>query len=164
MNTSFRAAPWADVLYACDNTWWQEYFPEVATGFKGAELWTVAPGARNAFKISWVHGAKMRGLSRKPGEINTGMNSGYQAIGLAHMWGAKKILLLGYDMQRTGGRVHWHADHPRKLGNGGRFSDWAVEMGYLASDALKIGVEIINCSRQTALRCFPRSTIQEQLP
>lgn len=127
-------------------------------------MWTCAPAARNQYKIHFVYGGKMRGLSRKPGEISTGMNSGYQAIGLAHMWGAKKILLLGYDFQRTQGRAHWHADHPRKLGNGGRFSDWIVEMHYLASDAIELGIEIINCSRATALRCFPRSTIQEQLP
>jgi hypothetical protein len=163
VNTSFRLAPWADVLYACDASWWTEYFREAASVIGAAEMWTCANRARDQFHINYVRGVHMKGLSKKEGSISTGYNSGYQAIGLAHMWGAARVLLLGYDMMRTAGRTHWHADHPRKLGNGGRFNEWCKEMNALAGDAKQIGLEIINCSRKTALTCFPRSTIQEAL-
>jgi hypothetical protein len=163
VNTSFRLAPWADVLHACDAGWWTHYFAEAVGVMGTAERWTCAARARDQFHLNYIVGSRVKGLSKKPDQIHTGGNSGYQAIGLAHLWGAKRILLLGYDMMRSGGRTHWHADHPSRLGNGGRFHEWCKEMNALASDAKQIGLEIINCSRKTALTCFPRSTIQEAL-
>lgn len=151
------------MLYACDASWWIEYFKEAAATVGAAEMWTCANRARDQFRITYIFGAQGKGLSKRTDQIITGFNSGYQAIGLAHLWGAKRVLLLGYDMMRTGGKTHWHGDHPRKLGNGGRFHEWVKEMSPLAADAKAAGMEIINCSRKTALNCFPRSTIQEAL-
>lgn len=163
VNTSFRLAPWADILYACDQPWWLHYFPEVARAFKGEEMWTISRPVAQQFRIDYVFGNVGQGLSKSDKQINTGLNSGYQAIGLAHMWGCKRILLLGFDFQRTKGRVHWHPDHPNKLGNGGRFASWVKEMSHLADDAKRAGLDIVNCSRDTALRCFRRSTIEVEL-
>lgn len=158
-------APWADVLYACDDAWWLHYFAEVATTFKGAELWTTAARARDQFKLNYIFGARGGGLSGETHSITAGSNSGFQAIGLAYHFGCKRILLLGYDMARNGGRTHWHADHPRnKMGNGGRFHKWVEEMTPLANSLKVLGIEVINCSRKTALACYPRATIQEALP
>lgn len=128
------------------------------------ECWTVSTKAKTEFKANWIRGEPKRGLSRNLDSINTGQNSGYQAIGLAYLWGARRILLLGYDFKIHGGRRHWHPDHPGNMGNvGGNLAQWAVSMGELADDLKKEGVEVVNCSRVTALRCFPRSTITEQL-
>ncbi len=111
-----------------------------------------------------MHGAPGKGLSRKPGVIHTGQNSGYQAIGLGYLWGASRVLLLGYDFMFSGSKRHWHGDHPGQLGNcGGNLATWVQSMGFLAADLEKEGVEVVNCSRTTALRCFPRSTIDKQL-
>lgn len=165
VNTSFRLAPWADVLYACDDAWWLHYFAEVARTFKGDELWTTAPRVRDQFKLHYIYGARGTGLSDDDTAIMSGSHSGFQAIGLANHFGCKRIMLLGYDLGRSGGRVHWHEDHPRnKLGNGGRFHAWAKEMEPLAVALKARGVEVINCSRKTALTCYPRATIEEALP
>jgi hypothetical protein len=127
-------------------------------------MWTVASASRDQYKLHWVYGLDQAGLSKSPNHIHTGFNSGYQAIGLAHLFGVKRILLLGFDFQRSRGRTHWHGDHPRGLGNGGRYPQWVKAMNQLAVDAKAVGLEIINCSRSTALTCFARSTIQEALP
>ncbi len=165
VNTSFRLAPWADVLYGCDASWWQHYFPEVALTFRGSEMWTVATAARDQFKLKWIYGYDAIGLSKTPDKIHTGYNSGYQSIGLAALWGASKILLLGFDFQRTNGKTHWHGDHPRAtLGNGGRYPQWVKAMERLAIDARDRGIDIVNCSRKTALRCFRQSSIEIELP
>lgn len=166
VNTSFRLAPWADVLYACDDAWWLNYFSEVATTFKGSEMWTIAQRARDQFKLNWIYGITARGdLSQKRDQIHAGLNSGHQAMALAYHFGVSKILLLGYDMSRHHGKTHWHADHPRgKMGNGGRFHEWAKHQVLLAKDLKDQGVEVINCSRSTVLTCYPRATIQEALP
>ncbi len=117
-----------------------------------------------------------RGLCERPaGEglgrttIRSGSNGGYQAINLVYLlgnrFGAPTIVLLGYDMQHTGGRHHNHEDHPPPLGN---FSVGMPElcrrrMAYLAADLKREGVRIINCSRETALTCFERMPLSKVL-
>lgn len=110
-----------------------------------------------------MRGEDCCGISRQPDTIHTGMNSGYQAIQLAYLWGATKIILLGYDMQKTGGKAHWHGDHPKGLGNCGNFSKWILAMNDLAKDLKVEGVEVVNCSRQTALKCFRRAELKDTL-
>lgn len=66
--------------------------------------------------------------------------------------------MLGYDCQRTGGKVHWHGDHPKGLGNAGSMPKWPQQFAKLK--AAMAGVEIINCSRETALTCFTRGDLE----
>src|SRR4051794_36846444 len=51
INTSFRMAPWADVLYACDAGWWQEYGAEARAVF-GGEFWSTDAGLA---RPAWVN-------------------------------------------------------------------------------------------------------------
>lgn len=150
----------ADVLYACDHTWWVQYIKEVRACFKG-ELWTLSSTAKCRHGLNWVPSARGEGYSCD--KIHTGGNSGYQALGLAALWGASRIVLLGYDMQKSGGKSHWHGDHPKGLGNGGNLARWAGAMGGLARDLAHSGIEVINCSRMTALKCFPRQSLAQAL-
>lgn len=140
-----------------------QYFPEVARAFHG-EKWTTSPQARDRFDLYWIYGMDRPGLSEDPTYITQGKNSGYQAISLAHNFGASRLLLLGFDFQRTGGKSHWHGDHPKGLGNGGQFHNWIAAMKKLAQDLAAANVEVINCSRKTALTCFPQRSIEECLP
>lgn len=91
------------------------------------------------------------------------MNSGYQAINLAYQFGAAKIILIGYDMQHTGGKTHWHGDHPKGLTNAQGIEGWRKCFTPLAEDLAAIGVDVVNCSNETALTCFRRSTLQAEL-
>jgi hypothetical protein len=163
VNTSFRRAPWADVLYACDATWWIAHFAEVSRVFRG-EKWTVSARSRDQFDLHWIYGMDKPGLSKDPTMIYQGRNSGYQAVSLACLFGAARILLLGFDFARSGGKTHWHGDHPKGLGNGASsYGTWVAAMNRLSVDAAAAGIEIINCSRKTALHCFPRRAIEEVL-
>jgi hypothetical protein len=138
------------------------YFPEVARTFHG-EKWTVNARARDRFDLHWIYGADSPGLAKDPTCIHQGKNSGYQAMGLAYLFGAARILLLGFDFSRDGARTHWHGDHPKGLGNGGTYPTWVAAMNSLAVDLKAAGVEVINCSRRTAINCFPRRAIEEVL-
>lgn len=150
------------MLYACDDTWWAMHYAETATRFRG-ERWTISARSRDRYDIHWVYGIDKPGLSKVTDHIHTGKNSGHQAVALAAYFGAKKILLLGFDFCRSGGKSHWHGDHPPGLGNGGKFANWVKHMGTVAPDAKKMGIEVINCSRRTAINCFPSMTIGEAL-
>lgn len=84
--------------------------------------------------------------------IPGGGNSGFQAINLAYMLGAKTIILLGFDMFG----VHYFGDHPDKLVKQSPYKDFIKSFETITKD-----VEIINCSRQTALNCFPKKYIKD---
>ncbi len=147
-------------MYACDWRWWHHYIGSVRQGF-GGECWTCSEQARDEFGLYWIRGAPGDGLHTDPDTILHGMNSGHQAINLACVFGAARILLLGYDCQHTGGKSHWHGDHPRYLGNARCVSQWAKGFKQQSIHARLRGIEIINCSRATALQCFPRRELTE---
>lgn len=162
MNTTFRAAPWADALYACDLAWWDRHIDEVRQSFAG-ESWTQTPEAARRHGLRFIDGRPGRGLSKERGVIHQGGNSGYQAIGLAVDQGAERIVLLGFDMQDTGGRTHWHGDHPQGLRNASPFASWIGKFGQLAVDLQRDGIAVLNATRETALTCFERAPLEKAL-
>lgn len=153
VNCTFRAAPWAAVLYAMDRGFWQHYLPEIERTFSGARVGLGLMPAR--YRL-----AAMKGASG----FRPYNNSGAGAISLAQYGGASRVVMLGYDLQHTGGRAHHHADHPRPLGNARQTSvdRWVLRFGELRTRLDAAGVEYVNCSRATALD-WPRMTIEEAL-
>lgn len=119
--------------------------------------------ARDKYGLYWMRCARDSGFTDELDTINGGGNSGFQAIHLAATFGAKRIVLLGYDMQRTEGKMHWHGRHWGRLPNGNGFPSWIRQMGPLAKDLRGRGISVINCSRVTALRCFPRTSLENAL-
>lgn len=101
------------------------------------------------------------GLSSHPAKIRQGGNSGFQAVGLALLFGAARVILLGYDMQLTARRTHWHGDHPN-LGN--PLPDFlSVWRERFAEMAAQTNIPILNATRKTALTCFPKVDLIESL-
>ena len=76
-------------------------------------------------------------------------------------FGARRIYLLGYDCQHTGGQRHWHGDHPKGMGNAGTVAKWPRQFRELVR--FVPGAQIINCSRETALTVFPRAPLESVL-
>ncbi|HKJ75234.1 MAG TPA: hypothetical protein VKA19_14055 [Alphaproteobacteria bacterium] len=155
VNTSYRLAPWADLLYACDAKWWWAYEPQ----FQGL---TVSQDARAPESVLRVPSINEPGLSLDPMVIHQGGNSGYQALNLAVLLGVRRILLLGYDMQ---GGDHWHGAHPPGLVSltDKATARWRENFGTTLPDLERANVEVVNCSRQTALTCFPRMSFEDAL-
>ncbi|TNE75541.1 MAG: hypothetical protein EP334_10005 [Gammaproteobacteria bacterium] len=129
--------------------------------FQG-ELWTqdkawcndIPPG------VNVIQSADGKGLSDDPAVIHQGANSGYQAINLAYHFGARTILLLGFDMQGVG--THWFGKHDAPGLSAG--TDYATLVNaFRTIKPERHGIEIINCSRRTALDCFPRMDLHEAL-
>lgn len=132
-----------------DRQWWDVHLAEVNRVFTGAR-----------YSINQL--AQRYQVTRlPPAEFNTYGNSGAACISLAAGAGAKRIILLGYDCQKTGGKAHWHGDHPPSLGNAGQIGRWQSRFEELASHLYN--VEIINCSRATALTCWPRMDLETAL-
>lgn len=128
--------------------------------FKGS-LYTICTRAGQRYGINYAVGEDRQGLGEDM--IHTGNNSGYQSINLAYLLGATKIVLLGFDMQRSLGKGHWHGDHPGGLNRHNNFTGWLKRFPKLAEDLANRGVEVINSTRMTALTCFKTKPLEEAL-
>lgn len=152
------------MLHGGDKQWWLHYWREIDAS--EGERWTISDAMRGVPGIHWIQGvADAEGLSSDPMRIHAGGNSGYQALGLAALWGCSRVILLGFDMKPQGKRLHAHPDHPAKLGNPGvgTLAGWAQRFAAAAHDLRRLGIEAVNCSRDTAIACFPRRPLEEQL-
>ena len=166
VNDACKFAPWADVLYACDPVWWLKHWHELraVTSEKWSmahNQWTDAYRARFA-DVQFLGMGELTGLSDDPTKISHGRNSGHQAVSLAVAFGARRILLLGYDMEATKGQAaHFFGDH-----QGGSLSPYPAfreAFAPLAAAARSRGIAILNCSRRTALTCVRRAPLAEAL-
>lgn len=117
--------------------------------------------AAQQFGLTLAKGRHAPGLGRDV--VHFGDNSGYQAVNLAYLLGAGRIVLLGYDMGVRGNQTHFFGDHPPPLKTGSDYRHWVTLFDRLAQDLADEGVQVINATRESALRCFRRATINEAL-
>src|SRR5690606_3986112 len=157
VNNTWELVPWADVLYAGDLQWWERY-EERVRGFAG-ERWTCDIFAAFRYRLNRVTVRDGEGLCRDPGFVHSGGNSGYQAVNLAWHFGARRIVLLGFDMHRNNGG-HWHGEH---VGMGRKnmlsappshIAVWRRRFDAMARDLKEDGVKVVNATTGSALQCF----------
>lgn len=158
VNDAYRLAPWADCLYAADGKWWRWHASGVST-FAGMKYSIRQQASQDAHKqgVVVLQNAGKRGLSLDPSSLSTGHNSGYQAINLAVHFGARRILLLGYDMR--GG--HFFGSHPDKTVP--PFALALAAFPTLVAPLKALGVDVINCTPNSALKCFPAARLRDAL-
>jgi hypothetical protein len=156
VNDCYKLAPWANVLYACDTKWWRSQ----VVSFNG-EKWTQCKESAIRFNLNHIEGKHEKGLGKDL--IHFGGASGYQAINLAYLWGAKKLLLLGFDCKKVDNKAHWFGQHPKGLARNQPFAVWIENFKQLAIDLEQAGVEVINCSPDSALDCFKKKRINENI-
>ena len=162
INDTCYPAWWADALYAADARWWLKH--DGVAGFKGLKV-TISNNSEQLSgypDIKIVENTGTDGLELKPTGIRTGRNGGYMAINLAVHFGAKRIVLLGYDMKfDKDGKAHWFGDH----------EDWKLKQTCvenvfrpafvgLAKELAKINVEAINATPGSALDVFPKAKLE----
>lgn len=154
INTTFRLAPWADMLYAADPQWWEAYWNKL-DGFVGLRVTSTVAYRPELLSLEVT---RYDGFEPDTGKMASGGNSGYQAIHIAMHAGATRIELYGYDMQAKGQHQHWHGLHPLTLRNHGSdiYVRWLRAFAALAPIAKGMGVQIVNCTPGSALTCFDR--------
>lgn len=153
VNTSWRLAPDADVLYAGDARWWADNYEGV--GFAGLKV-----AADGRPKYPDVHVVKVAApwlLMRPPGFIGHGGNSGFQALNLALQFGVRKIALVGFDMHGS----HWHEPHQSKNPSPDDFARWRIALGKEVRTLVELGADVVNASMSSALTTFRKISIAE---
>lgn len=154
-------APFADVCYAADAKWWRT--AQNVPGFQGLKVSV----QENEFgDIHVLKHVENEGLSTDPAYLHTGGNSGYQAINLGMLMGGVRAILLGYSMRLgPNGERHHHGDHPPTMHNPGpgNFARWMKAFATLPASAKACGLEIVNCTPDTALEMFPKARVEDVL-
>lgn len=191
INNAYRLAPWADVLYFCEEKFWhwnrgRAEFRDFA-GIKVA-LETAAGGADDGdgYRAPDVPGqvfACVPGLHRlknykdRPGleldergalvrdGLRHAWSSGGACLNLAPLFGGRRVVLLGFDMKAAAnGDTHWHKDYPLDDGP----DVYAEKMlGYfppLVEPLRRLGVDVVNATPGSAIDCFPRLNLEAAIP
>jgi len=145
-------------MYACDEKWWEGY-RHLWEPFVGMRITRIERVAKD-HGLTFVPTAGVEGVSDVG--VATGRNSGFQAIGCAHLLGAARIIMLGFDMQARDGANHWHADHRgHAMTNPTRrlFNMWIPYFDAMHAGLQERGVQLVNASRETAIRAVPRISL-----
>ena len=157
VNTTFVLAPWASMIYAADDSWWQ-YHKKKVDALASPETLKVTVEPSSFMDLLWLtNGGRLGLLDEGPTHIATGANSGFQAVQVAIKAGAANIELHGFDMQSKGGYHHWHGMHPTShLRNHGedQYISWISNFNSIVEPVKKLGVRIVNCTPGSALTCF----------
>lgn len=179
VNDAYLLAPWADVCYFCDFEWWGWHTKGVARPSLGLDAAAVAArfaafaGQKCSISNSG-HGIKdpavhiLRndgdfGLSLQRTHLYTGRNSGFQALNLAVLAGAAKIILIGYDGKRVDGQPsHWFGEHP-KPPNSKAYEIYRESFRASSNMLDRVGVKIFNASPGSAIEAFAKMELREAL-
>lgn len=154
---TWEMAPWADLAFAGDAPWWHKYHAATA-GFAGLKACLEETPFADVLLLR--NGGK-QGFDTDPSTLRTGGNSGYGAVHIAAHAGAARILLCGFDMR--GG--HWHSPHqwPLYQGGEGHFPKWIARFATLAPELAARGIEVLNCTPDSALDVFPMARLEDAL-
>lgn len=166
INDAYRLYPTADVLYFCDKAWWERSRAGVQGLFKGRYVISMDAGHGMIPGVHMLRCTGVTGLETDPGALRHGCNSGYQAINLAYHFGAKRIVLIGYDMKvAPNGWSHWFGHHPGQTAAGFTVSLGAMLPNFptLVQPLQDAGVTVINACPGSALTCWPLMTLDDAL-
>jgi hypothetical protein len=167
INVAYKIGDWIDIVFFGDNNFFFEHKEDLARfpGLKMSCHSQVEP-------YSWVKylekDPKGRGISDNPDMVCWNNNSGAAAISVAVNAGAKRVILLGFDMKLGEDKMqHWHDLY----GKGECIDQRRIQKlpfdrhlrSFMAvkADAKKRGVEILNCSPESMITEFPKFSMKE---
>lgn len=108
--------------------------------------------------------AKVNDLLFRGWQIGSGHNSGFQALNLAIAFGAKKIILCGYDLTLLHG-VHWHGRHQDGLNNPRQagVDAWRQHLDRQAPVLAAHGIDLRVAGVVSTLTAYPKMTFEKAL-
>jgi hypothetical protein len=159
-----HTGPWADRFFAADQRYWRAYIGGMlAAGATRDRMITCDNVAAMQHNISRVRAANRPSIGLR--EMHTGGNSGFMGMNLAFLYGARRILLLGFDMQEgPAGEKHFDGAHPKPLVQAMPFKEWVSRFEKAVPTLIEHKCQVINCTRRTALQCFTKGALEAELP
>lgn len=171
INDNYKLVPEAEFLFAADLQWWYHNYyivPETISCYTLdrhiEHLERRIGGCSDRLKgVSFTHDREELDLDDEI--IHHGSNSGYMGLQLAVILGYTKLIMIGFDHQHTNGMRHWFGDHDSKIFkvNADHVDKWVDSIDGLVYYMTHKGIDIVNCSNETAIRTIRRSTLEDEL-
>lgn len=174
-NLIYSIVPDLEVLYGVNYAFW-EYYWHRGLRDHPCDKWTTNKAAADMFGLNHIGEKFMHGLSEDPEVLSHGHGSGHSLVNLAYLHGADRIVLLGYDCRYAkdyDGKARQVGSSPRHF-----FGEYPASMQHWPSVQVQKGVhielldlyqsihsqglvEVINCTPDSAIECFPRMAIED---
>ncbi len=168
INAAYLIGDWMDMIFFGDSGFFLPHQTRLAN-YPGIKI-TCHPEVPK--KNPWVkylqkEGGRYYGISSNSKMVSWNSNSGAAAISIAAHTGAKRIILLGFDMTLgEDGKQHWHSlyakpDPKRRKIPSTPFERHLIGFGAIAADAARMGIEIINASPNSAIKELKKVTVKD---
>jgi len=157
VNEAYNKIPYCNALFTCDRLWFRHNVktfdsrPDVLK-FVALPKDMVIP----EFSGTLLERSREDGLSYDPSSIRINGNSGFGALNLAVLAGAKRIVLLGFDLKPTASVTHWHGGYIwfDKRNETGMYPRWIRAFETVSKELYDMGVNVLNINKDSAIRCF----------
>lgn len=172
INVAYMIGDWIDMVFFGDGGFFLSHKVNLAK-FPGLKV-TCHAGGRGEPWVKFLarDGKKPRGISTAANMVSWNGNSGAAAISVAAYAGAKRIILLGFDMKLNGENYqHWHnvygkgkvdiKDERRRKRL--PFDRHLRGFSVIADDARRMGIEILNACPDSAINEFKKVSVKEIL-
>lgn len=169
INMAYRLGDWIDLIVFGDTGFYLRERNDLAK-FPGIKV----SCSSNAKQDSWIKyvardSTHVKGISPNPSLVSWNGNTGAVAINLAAHAGAKRIILLGFDMNLDSSSKfqHWHNLYNKGPVQDDRrarklpFDRHMRSFPAIAEDARKMHIEILNASPSSSIDCFPKVTVKQ---
>lgn len=161
-----------DILFFGDDGFYDKHYDKIQD-YNGLKITCATGGNAETWALRGIKQVKrdnrhITGISPRPGFVSWNENSGAAAISLAAHTGAKRIVLVGFDMNTdSSGFQHWHGLYrgpddklpARRL----PFHKHLEGFPQIAKDAREMGIEIINASPESKINQFQKTSVKELL-
>ena len=167
INAAFMFGNWIDILFFGDIDFYRCYTDQLKnfTNLKLTCREELDEYNNQPYEDIYVipkNENKRKGISDDPASISWNLNSGSASISIAANAGAKRIILLGFDMNPIPNNQHWwhrlyqYQDPPQ-------FNRHIQGFEQIKQDADKRGIEILNASPDSAITQFKKINLQDIL-
>jgi len=171
INAAYLLGDWIDIIFFGDKGFFLNH-SEALSKHSAIKIscWPSIEGRYTYVKALQRDSNKKYGITKNPYSVSWNGHSGAAAISVAAHAGAKRIFLLGFDMNLNGaGNRHWHntydsANDGQKPRNKLPFDRHLRGFPQIAADAKKLGIQILNVNPESAIDCFPKITLKDFMP
>lgn len=161
VNTSFMLGDWVDVCWFGDTRWYDWNTVDLSE-FGGLKA-CCCGALMDKPEVKVLKRGKSMGIDIRPNFVSWNRSSGSSAINLAVHLGAKRIVLLGFDMKSNDrGEDNWHDLHKVKA-HYNSYPRFLEAFPLIRKDAVDLGVEIINSTMCSLIPedIFPKIPLEE---
>jgi hypothetical protein len=166
VNDAIYVCAAADWVHGTDGMWWRTHVHRLIE--HGAIKTTLADDLPARWGVRRLVATGPDGFDPDPAHVRDGGNGVFTSIHALIHAGVGRVLLLGVDMKPgERGRTHWHAGHPhpgfRQPVSPSDYAAMARRFETLKPTLAERGIDVLNCSPNSALRTFQSARIFDLL-